>query len=243
MAEVKKFDESLKKDNLPPENGLPYKSDSINTRVDIQNFGYKYLEAIYNLLEIDNFIECFLKNKKFRGEYDVASIFKYLVISRLLIPNSKRATFQRKKQYYGLETFFELEDVYRALDNFSDFFQELQIHLNEKIKKIIGRDMTHIFYDVTNYFFEIDFPFGDADLRKKGVSKEHRHDPIAGMGLIIDSNGLPVTMSIFAGNTSESLTLNPEMTIIKNYYGLSRLVVVADKALNSSTNIDKIVNA
>jgi transposase len=243
MAEVKKFDESLKKDNLPPDNGLPLKSDSSKKRVESQNFGYKYLEAIYNLLEIDSFINRFLKNKKFRGEYDVASIFKYLVISRILSPDSKRATFQKKKVYYGLEPFCELEDVYRALDNFSDFFQELQIHLNEKIKKIIGRDMTHIFYDVTNYFFEIDFPFGEADLRQKGVSKEHRHDPIAGMGLFLDSNGLPVSMSIFAGNTSESVTLNPEMTLIKNYYGLQRLVVVADKALNSSTNINKLVNA
>jgi transposase len=71
-----------------------------------------------------------------------------------------------------------------------------------------------VFFDVTNYFFEIDFPDKNG-LRKRGVSKEHRVDPIVGMGLFMDSNGLPVSMSIFPGNTSESLTLRPIMTDIK----------------------------
>ena len=95
---------------------------------------------------------------------------------------------------------------------------------------------------MTNYFFEIDFPDGEDDLRKKGVSKEHRTDPITAMGLFMDSNGLPVSMSIFPGNTSESLTLQPTMKDVKESYGLGRLVVVADKGLNSSKNIDTIVN-
>jgi len=95
---------------------------------------------------------------------------------------------------------------------------------------------------VTNYFFEIDFPDGDDDLRKKGVSKEHRVDPIVAMGLFMDSNGLPVSMSIFPGNTSDSLTLQPTMKDVKESYGLGRLIVVADKGLNSSKNIDTIVS-
>jgi transposase len=101
--------------------------------------------------------------------------------------------------------------------------------------------MSYAFFDVTNYFFEIDFP-DESGLRKRGVSKEHRVDPIVGMGLFMDSNGLPVSMSIFPGNTSESLTLSPIMTDIKQSYGLGRLIVVADKGLNSSKNIDEIVN-
>jgi transposase len=101
--------------------------------------------------------------------------------------------------------------------------------------------MSYAFFDVTNYFFEIDFPDKDG-LRKRGVSKEHRVDPIVGMGLFMDSNGLPVSMSIFPGNTSESLTLRPIMADIKKSYGLGRLIVVADKGLNSSKNIDEIVN-
>jgi len=98
----------------------------------------------------------------------------------------------------------------------------------------MGRDLSYAFYDVTNYFFEIDFPSGENDLRKRGVSKEHRTDPIVAMGLFMDSNGLPVSMSMFPGNTSDSLTLQPTMNEIKASYGLGRLIVVADKGLNSS---------
>jgi len=95
---------------------------------------------------------------------------------------------------------------------------ELQRHLNERVKETIGRDLSYAFYDVTNYFFEIDFPSGEDDLRKRGVSKEHRTDPIAAMGLFIDANGLPVNMSIFPGNTSDSLTLQPTMKDVKQLY-------------------------
>jgi Transposase len=147
-----------------------------------------------------------------------------------------------KDGFYGMRTDYTLPDVYRSLGHFADFEVELQRHLNEQVKETIGRDLSYAFYDVTNYFFEIDFPDGEDDLRKKGVSKEHRTDPIVAMGLFMDSNGLPVSMSIFPGNTSDSLTLQPTMKDVKESYGLGRLVVVADKGLNSSKNIDAIVN-
>jgi transposase len=147
-----------------------------------------------------------------------------------------------KDGFYGMRTDFTLPDIYRSLDNIADFEVELQRHLNERVKEMIGRDLSYAFYDVTNYFFEIDFPDGKNDLRQKGVSKEHRVDPIVAMGLFMDSNGLPVSMSMFPGNTSDSLTLQPTMKDIKESYGLGRLVVVADKGLNSSKNIDVIVN-
>jgi transposase len=141
-----------------------------------------------------------------------------------------------------MHTDFTLPNIYRALDHFTDFEVELQQHLNERVKDTIGRDLSYAFYDVTNYFFEIDFPDGADDLRKKGVSKEHRTDPIVAMGLFMDLNGLPVNMSIFPGNTSDSLTLQPTIKDVKEFYGLGRLVVVADKGLNSSKNIDAIVH-
>ena len=122
----------------------------------------------------------------------------------------------------------------------SDFGTDLQHHLDQKIKSMIGRDLNYAFYDVTNYFFEIDFPDADGEFRKRGVSKEHRVDPIVQMGLFIDSNGLPVSMSLFPGNTSDTMTLQPVMKEVKKAYELQRLIVVADKGLNSSKNIDFI---
>jgi transposase len=206
------------------------------------NYGYRYLEAVYNMLRIDEFFLESVKAHGFRGQYSPGEIFKFLVLLRILSPDSKRASFQMKNGFYGMKTDFELPDVYRALDQIARFEVELQRRLNEVIKEKIGRDLSHAFYDVTNYYFEIDFPDGDNDLRKRGVSKEHRVDPIAAMGLFMDSNGLPVNMSIFPGNTSESLTLQPTMKDIKESYGLGRLVVVADKGLNTSNNIDAVVN-
>jgi hypothetical protein len=241
MAMVKKFNVNFKNDvSLRIEvasNMLMYSEE--NRR---QNYGYKFLEAVYDLLEIDSFIKDYEKSHRFRGEYSPGDIFKFLVLLRILRPDSKRATCQMKDGFYGMRTDFTLPDVYKSLDHFADFEVELQRHLNERVKETIGRDLSYAFYDVTNYFFEIDFPDGENDLRKKGVSKEHRTDPIVAMGLFMDTNGLPVNMSIFPGNTSDSLTLQPTMRDVKESYGLGRLVVVADKGLNSSKNIDVIVN-
>ena len=243
MKEVEDFNKNYKLQNIPlriEAEGTARMYCEENRR---QNYGYKYLEAVYDLLRIDEFIDRYLKEKKYRGEYSPSRIFKYLALQRILSPDSKRATFQMKNGFYGMDTDFDLQDVYRALDCFADFEVELQRHLNERVKAMIGRDLSHAFYDVTNYYFEIDFPDGEEDLRKKGVSKEHRVDPIVAMGLFIDSNGLPVCMSVFPGNTSETLTLQPTMTDVKQSYGLGRLVVVADKGLNSSKNINALVNA
>lgn len=241
MAMVEEFNANFKQE-VPlrievASNALMYSEE--NRR---QNYGYKFLEAVYNLLEIDSFIKSYETSHRFRGEYSLNDIFKFLVLARILRPDSKRASCQMKDSFYGMRMNFTLPDVYRSLDHFADFEIELQRHLNEQVKGKIGRDLSYAFYDVTNYFFEIDFPDGGDDLRKKGVSKEHRTDPIAAMGLFMDLNGLPVNMSIFPGNTSDSLTLQPTMKEVKASYELGRLVVVADKGLNSSKNIDAIVN-
>jgi len=242
MAEVEEFNANYKALNTPlriEAAGTVKMYGEGNRR---QNYGYKFLEAVYNFLKIDIFMDNHLITSGFKGKYSPSKIFKFLTMLRILSPDSKRSSFQMKDGFYGMNTDFELPEIYRALDQISGLEVELQRHLNEIVKKKIGRDLSHAFYDVTNYYFEIDFPDGEDDLRKKGVSKEHRVDPITAMGLFIDGNGLPVSMSIFPGNTSDSLTLQPTMKDIKKSYGLGRLVVVADKGLNSSKNINAIVN-
>jgi transposase len=243
MAEVERFNETYKKQNTPLRIEAESTARMYSEENRRQNYGYKFLTAVYDSLKIDEFIEKHSAIRGFRGEYSPSRIFKFLVLLRILAPDSKRASFQMKDGFYGMDIDFDLPDIYRFLDKAAGFEIELQQHLNGVVKEKIGRDLSHAFYDVTNYYFEIDFPDGEDDLRKKGVSKEHRADPIAAMGLFIDGNGLPVSMSIFPGNTSDSLTLQPTMKDIKKSYGLGRLVVVADKGLNSSKNIDAIVNA
>lgn len=202
------------------------------------NYGYRFLEAIYEKLDI----ESFFKSVNFKGEYSLNEIFKFLTFQRILNPDSKRATFQNIQSFYKYYDDYTLDDLYRSLEIFNKNKVELQKYINDKIKEIIGRDSTYAYYDVTNYYNEIDYPKDENDLRQRGVSKEHRVDPIIQLGLFIDSNGLPISMSLFKGNTSDTKTLQPVMKEIKANYNLNRLVVVADKGLNSSSNINYIVN-
>lgn len=201
------------------------------------NYGYRFLETIYDTLRIDTFIN----RLNFKGDYNVSEVFKFLVLQRILNPDSKRATTQLIQSFYNKDYNFQLYDVYRALDKFDDLKVDLQKFLNDQIKAIIGRDSSIAFYDVTNYYFDIDFP-DEEGLRQRGVSKEHRVDPIVQLGLFIDCNGIPVSMSLFKGNTSDTKTLQPIMEEIKKSYNLQRLIVTADKGLNSSSNIDYICN-
>ena len=113
------------------------------------NYGYKFLEAVYELLGIDSFIHSYDGKRKFRGKYSPGDIFKFLVLLRILRPDSKRATFQMKNGFYNMRTDFTLPDIYRSLDLFAGFEVELQRHFNERVKETIGRDLSHAFYDVT----------------------------------------------------------------------------------------------
>jgi hypothetical protein len=242
MAMVADFNANYKKDNAPLRIEAPGTAKMYQATNRRLNYGYRFLDSVYAMLGIDEFINEYGKSHGFRGGYPPAAIFRFLVLTRMLAPDSKRASCQAKDGFYGLDTEFTLPGIYRSLDHFAGFDIELQRHLNERVKELVGRDLSYAFFDATNYFFEIDFPDGDGDLRQKGVSKEHRLDPIVAMGLFMDGNSLPVCMSMFPGNTSDTKTLRPVMEDVKKSYALGRIVVVADKGVNSSTNIDEIVN-
>lgn len=215
------------------------------------NYGYKFLESVYQLLEIGPFISRYQERSGFRGTYSLEEIFRYLVIDRILYSSSKRDAASRLLNYYGLQSEWELPDIYRALDSFDDFFYNLQTHINEKVKSLTERQLDYSFYDVTNYYTEKDFPDPDESYRdrngntvmgpalgQKGVSKEHRLTPIIQMGLFMDGNGIPVCMDVFRGNMSDSVTLRENLDGFKKEYGVGKTVVVADKGMNCSHNID-----
>ena len=215
------------------------------------NYGYKFPESVYNLLCIGTFIEDYQRRCGFRGKYSLNEVFRYLVIDRLIYPSSKREAASRLLNYYGMMSEFELSDIYRALDQFDGFFYDLQQYLNEKVAALTGRRLEYSFYDVTNYYTEKDFADPDETytdrqgrqvvgpaLGQKGVSKEHQLTPIVQMGLFLDGNGIPVCMDLFRGNMSDSDTLKENLDGFKKEYGVKRTVVVADKGMNCSHNID-----
>ncbi len=136
---------------------------------------------------------------------------------------------------YFLDFNFGINDVYRALNYFNFYKDDLLLHIHEMIRMTYGRNTSNVYYDVTNYYFEIKEP---DDFRKKGVSKEHRPNPIIQMGgLLMDNSGLPITYKLFEGNTNDCSTLMPVLNDLKNDYGLGRVIVVADKGMNTGENI------
>ena len=237
IAMVEKFDEDYKKEKLLLKKNTRKRFFEDNNSVKY-NYGYRFLSAIYDSLKLDDFFS----NVDFKGDYDLNSILKFFVIQRILNPASKRHTTQTMRNFYGEQLDFELADVYRSLDKFSDLSTDIQKYINERIIQLIGRNFDYGFYDVTNYYCEVDFPDEEGGLRQRGVSKEHRTDPIIQFGLFMDENSLPVCMSIFPGNTSDSLTFQPTMNRIKESYSLKKIIAVADKGMNSSKNIDYLVN-
>lgn len=208
-----------------------------------KNLGYAMPKRIYSLLGINTFFQN--KQKHLNIEYNLNSIFSLLVYNRLLFPSSKKKAFD--KRYFFFESYdFSIDALYRSLDYFARYSEALQKHLHEKVCKIIGRDGQLGYYDVTNYYFEI--PYNDEDefddngvlvkkgFRKKGPSKEHRPDPIVQMGLLMDSNGIPMAFNTFSGGESEKTSLLPIIHRVKKDYGLQRIIIVADRGLNTSDN-------
>jgi hypothetical protein len=153
--------------------------------------------------------------------------------SRLLSPGSKSKAFEEKDRYF--ERFsFTLADTYRALPHFAKITKEFQNYLNAKTKDKYGRDSSTIYYDVTNFYFEID----NADeFRKFGKSKEGRHNPIVQMGLAMDSDGIPIHYKLFAGNKLDKETFRSVIGEVRRNYDTGRIVVVADMGIITGDNI------
>ena len=210
-------------------------SSNISISKNIQptkNFGYSAFSKIYHELQIDKF----LKNK-FRhqniSEYKLNNILKLLVYGRLICPDSKKGTYENKDLFFE-NTDFSLKDVYRFLSYIEPKKNELIKHIYDNSKEQYDRNTQCLYYDVTNYYFEIDEP---DELRKKGVSKEHRPDPIVQMGLFKDAKGIPLSYKLFEGNTNDSVTMRPILSKLQDNYDIKKVIVVADKALNSGNNI------
>ncbi len=196
-----------------------------------KNFGYSAILKIYHELGLDVFFKNKSRHENF--EYNTNSIMILLVVARLLAPGSKRRAFEEKLRYF--ERFnFSLADVYRSLSHFSKIAAEFQRYLNSQIAEKYGRNTKTIYYDVTNFYFETD---ETDELRKFGLSKEKRRDPIVQMGLAIDADGIPLHYEVFPGNTVDKETFRPVIGEIRRNYDTGRVIVVADMGIITGDNI------
>ena len=189
-------------------------------------------------LGIGDFFE---RKRTARGfAYDPCRILELLCWNRISDPGSKRAAFAARGRF-PRKCNFALDDVYASLDYLADNADALVKHMNASLEEARGpRDRARLYYDVTNYYFEIDGEDEDG-LRKRGVSKEHRPEAIVQMGLLLDAKGVPMDYELFPGNVNDMSTMLPMMRKAglrdaQNPDG-ERVVVVADKGLNTSDNI------
>lgn len=198
---------------------------------NLLNFGYAALSSIYHDLGIHNFLKNRQRHSK--DEFDANVIMQMLVYSRLLYPASKKKSYEERYRFFEKKD-YSLDDVYRCLTFLNKHKASLQLWLNEHIKELYGRDTSLIYYDVTNYYFETD---DMDDFKAKGISKEHRPNPIVQIGLFMDNNGLPITYELFSGNTNDCLTYRPNFSRIKKEFNLGRVITVADKGITTGDNI------
>lgn len=198
---------------------------------DRKNFGYAAILKIYHKLRLDDFFKNKARHEPFK--YNTNSIMILLVVSRLLSPGSKKKAFEEKDRYF--ERFnFELADVYRALSHYSKVAKGFQRYLHEQIVSKYGRNTKTIYYDVTNFYFEID----EADeLRKFGQGKEKRPNPIVQMGLAMDADGIPIHYELFPGNKLDKETFRSVIGEVRKNYDTGRIVVVADMGIITGDNI------
>lgn len=216
------------------------------------NVGYGIIKSLYNELELDKFWKLKAQNKSIK--YDLELIFRLLVLSRILYPGSKRDTFKNKEKYFERISGLSLDDIYRALDLIDEHQFEMQQWIYARSNNVIKRDLSVAYFDCTNYYFDI----GLSDLdcfdetgnpvdrhgnqteikyRKRGPEKNHRPDPIVQMGLLMDKNGIPLAYELFPGNESEKLHMRPIIDRVKNDFSDTRVIIVADRGLNTSDNI------
>ena len=193
------------------------------------NVGYLFLEKLYNQLNIKNI--CDNIQDKYQFHFALNEILSYLVYARIIYPSSKLETFKQCQNFIE-QPKFNLHDEYRALSYIAQNMDFIQESLFNNSKNIIDRNSKVIYYDCTNYFFEID---NQDEIKKYGINKQHQPKPQVGMGLFMDGDGLPLSFNIYPGNQNEQKTLIPEETKIVNNFKLddTKIILCTDAGLAS----------
>lgn len=194
------------------------------------NGGYLFLQKIYHQLGLHKI--CNDISNKYKFTFNLDSILSRLLYGRVLFPSSKLNTYQESK-YLLEQPDFDLQHVYRALDVICAEYDFIQSNLYENSLSISKRNDRILYYDCTNYFFEIEQEEG---LKQYGFGKDHKPNPIVGMGLFMDGDGIPLAFDIYSGNSNEQTTLRPLEERIFKDFKLSKFVVCTDAGLSSTGN-------
>ena len=207
----------------------------VNKRLDYHkqklfNGGYLFLQSVYYDLKMDSI--CRKIKSRYKFEYDLNAILSDLIYTRVLDPSSKRSSFQSAGKFLEPPT-YELHDVYRALSILAKEMDFIQAEVYKNSFFLGNRNDRILYYDCTNYYFDIEQEDGD---KKYGKSKEHRPNPIIQMGLFTDGDGLPLAFFLFPGNQNEQKSLKPLETMILQQFGCEKFIYCSDAGLASEDN-------
>jgi len=212
-------------------------AEKISDRNTVRNYGYFYLDKMFSELGIDKLCNEIQAGSKI--EYSLKDCLRLMCFMRALKPSSKKSCQERGFDYFFEDFNLKLEQIYKSLtvfdENKDNFIKQIHHSLCEKY----DRKTDLLYYDVTNYFFEID---NEDEFRKKGCSKEHRPLPIVQMGMFIDNQGLPVDYYLYEGNKNDCTTLKPSFDEVKSTYKADKVIITADKGLNNGPNLGYILS-
>ena len=194
------------------------------------NGGYLFLQDVYYELGLHKICRAISGRHLF--EYDLNDILSRLIYTRILYPSSKKSSFEESKRFIEQPS-FELHDIYRSLSVIAEESDYIQSRLFKNSTAIKNRNTQVIYYDCTNFYFEID---SAEDDKQFGKSKENRPLPIVGMGLFMDMDGIPISFSIYPGNRNEQMTMIPLEKKMLEKFDMSKFVVCTDAGLSSATN-------
>ena len=194
------------------------------------NGGYLFLQQLYYKLGLHKICKTISEKHKFT--YDLNAVLSRLIYGRILFPSSKLNTLELSRGLLEPPA-FELQHIYRALSVIAAESDSIQAELYKNSRKLAKRNDKVLYYDCTNYYFEIE---EEEDDKRYGVSKEHRPNPIVQMGLFIDGDGIPLAFSLGRGNQNEQETLQPLEKKILRDFSLSKFIVCTDAGLSSTAN-------
>lgn len=189
--------------------------------------GYLFPQAIYYGLQLNKV--CRKLKAKYRFQYDMNAILSDLIYTRILEPVSKRSSYKVAAEFLEKPS-YELHDVYRALDVLGSECDFIQSEVYKNSRLLCERNDKILYYDCTNYYFEIEQEDGS---KKYGKSKEHRPNPIIQMGLFMDGDGMPLAFSLFPGNTNEQKSLKPLEQKVLGEFGCQKFIYCSDAGLAS----------
>ena len=194
------------------------------------NVGYLFLQQLCSELRFDNI--CRNIRNRHRFTYDIHAILTDLIYARILAPSSKMSSYSFCHSLLEPPK-YSLQNVYRALSVMAEESDYIQEELYRNSNFVHHRNTKILYYDCTNYYFEIEEESGD---KKYGENKEHRPNPIVTMGLFMDADGIPLAFDIFPGNQNEQLTLKPLETKVIKDFDCSEFIFCSDAGLGSVKN-------